>query len=53
MGWIREGHISGGGHRETMYGNVKCGRMVLVAVGMAINDPKSENKVRGQCQYAI
>ena len=40
MGWIRQGHISGGGHRETMYGNVECWRMVLVAVGMAINDPK-------------
>jgi hypothetical protein len=40
MGWISQGHIRGGGHRKTMYGNVKCWRMVLVAVGMAINDPK-------------
>ena len=40
VGWISQGHIRGGGHRKTMYGNVKYWRMVLVAVGMAINDPK-------------
>jgi hypothetical protein len=46
--WARQGHLRGGGHMgETMYGNVKCWWMVLIAGGLAINHPKSENRVEG------
>jgi len=42
MEWVRHGHLRGGRHGETMYSNVKCLGMVLVAGGMAINHPKKQ-----------